>query len=175
MLLPGQRKAIEEAVSRGESLPPDMASALLAAFQAEETAYTNVLAQYQKESVKTRDLLQQQTETQKLKGETLLLKAELEKTIDERVYMRTEALKHQLSEARSETSKWIHNHNVIDQELLRVQESFQRERMNYQGIIVRATRLLKQKMKPSLVSRFTWKRECLSLLDDSGYVKESDD
>jgi len=67
MLLPNQRKTIEEAVARGEALNVEMSSALLAAFQEAEKSWCSLSTSLQEERRKLTNLQYRHDDVERLK------------------------------------------------------------------------------------------------------------
>jgi|ERR1044071_97065 hypothetical protein len=169
MLLPNQRKAIEDAVSPGEALNVEMSSALLAAFQEADTGHTNTRSQL---SIANHE----KTNLRWERDESVRLKREMEKEIDLRVESRTSDLSQQLSNAKLEAGKQEYRADYMGQCLKEAQDEFARRERNYRFAICNLKDLVESNLKPSFLSRLTWKIKARrALAEAAGLLPGEDD
>jgi hypothetical protein len=160
-LTKNQLEAIESAVNTGKELPPALSSALLAAYLCESKLAEQLRVQKSQETIKAQSLSCE-------RDETLRVKANLELEIEQRVELRTKFLREQLTQAEHESNHCRDQRRYAEEVLCRQETAFKQVRENYDGIILRMSKLLQQKMNPTVLSRFIWNRRAKEVLKDAG-------
>jgi hypothetical protein len=85
------------------------------------------------------------------------LKLEMERDIDLRVVNRTADLRQQIAEANDEARAQKHRADINDRALEQAQSAFEFRERNYCYTIRELKELVESNLKPSFLSRLTWK------------------
>lgn len=167
MLLPNQRKTIDESVARGEALTGDMSSALHAALMDVESRCLRLSVTLQVERADLNKLQWERDQAKLQLDEALQLRQQIEKEIDERVEKRTAELKAKLSDAKFDALRWKGLNDARVSELHDVRNLWSESTSKSSAVIFELRQLLEQQMKPSFLKRLWWQRAAKRVLKEA--------
>lgn len=155
MLLPNQRKAIQDTVNRGEMLSADMGSALLAAFQEAELAQINVSQQLDVTN-------HEKSRLEWSRDETIRLKQQLEREIDQRVMDRTIEIRSELRLAKEHQERAESSATFYEKQY----REGQAEQSKMNAAICKLKGLVEQQLPESFLTRLWWRRSARRVLKE---------
>jgi hypothetical protein len=158
-LQPKQIEAIQLAVSSGEPLPQGMASELFASFLEEKNAAEHLRLQKAGAEKSLQTLTWE-------RDETLRIKNELEKEIEERVYRRTQEQREEIQQKNRELFEWSDRLAVADSTI----RDLRKERENGIALIRRMRDLLADKLSEKWWAQLVWRRKAKRVLEHSAFV-----
>lgn len=167
MLLPNQRKTIDECVARGEALTGDMSSALHAALMDVESRCHRLSVTLQVERADLNKLQWERDQAKLQLQAAEQLKEQIEKEIDLRVGKRTADLKSQLADAKHDALRWQGLHDVKVEEIHDVRLLWSESTSKSSSLIFELRQLLEQQMKPSFLKRLWWQRAVRRVLKEA--------
>lgn len=152
-----QLEAIDRAVNTGAALSFEMSSELLAAYLNEKSQAENLRMQKSQETARADKLTWERDETLRIKGQ-------LEREIEERVEMRTKMLVDQAEDWRG---RFAFLQNDVS--------SLKLELANNTALISRMKKLLSEKMSPNFIARTLWKRRAKKVLEAAAHIDQTDE